>query len=263
MSRLYLFQIVSGPELNIFKSHYGLLVESILENLNPSNIMLSSAVRNINWNQHDSNGKKILVTLDNGKKISANCALVTCSLGFLKDNYKHFFSPTLPKRYSLTIETMGFGLINKIFLGYEEPWWEAHIKGFQFLWTEDKTDNKKSHENLLPSWTRDMTGFDILGGHNAVLLGWVGGKGAKVIENLSIEQIIKDSAELLRHFLKNPSLPEATKCLRTCWGTNDFIKGAYCYIDKKCDIYKISPATLSEPIWKTIKNGEKLEVIFL
>lgn len=237
------------------------MIESILENLDSNNIMLNSPVKNINWNQHNSDEKKSLITLANGNKLSADCVLVTCSLGFLKDNYNNFFSPKLPKRYSLTIESMGFGIINKIFLGFGEPWWEAHIKGFQFLWNKDKIDSKKSHNKSLALWTRDMTGFDVLGGHNAVLLGWVGGEGAKIIENLSNEQIIKDSAELLRYFLKNPNLPEATKCLRTSWGNNDFIRGAYSYIDKKCDIHKTSPATLLEPIWKTIKNGEKLEVI--
>jgi hypothetical protein len=35
------------------------------------------------------------------------------------------------------IEDMGYAAINKIFLGFEKPWWAPDIKGFQLMWSKD------------------------------------------------------------------------------------------------------------------------------
>ena len=141
-------------------------------------------------------------------------------------------------------------MINKIFLDFDEPWWENNVRGFQFLWKTDNCENNRSKDKL-PSWVYDLTGFDVVYGHKAVLLGWIGGKGARIIETISEHQIIQGCANLFRYFLKNDSVPEASKCMVSCWASNQFVRGGYSHISKNCDINGVSPATLSEPIWAT------------
>ncbi|XP_031787393.1 spermine oxidase [Nasonia vitripennis] len=256
------FKAVSGPEHNIFKSRYGSMVESIAGELIQENIRLNSPVKKIEWNEqvnsHDS--KTILVTLQNNKQILANCIIVTCSLGVLKETHNKLFSPILPVRLRGAIESMGFGMINKVFLDFDEPWWEPGTKGFQFLWrTETDNCTNNQDKNKLPLWTRDLTGFDVLPGHRSVLLGWIGRKGARIIESLSEQQIIRDCSDLFKYFLKRNEVPEARKCLRSRWSSNEFIRGGYSHITKKCDVIGVSPATLAEPIWGMVSSHQKDE----
>lgn len=256
-------QAVNGPEYNIFKTHYGALIESITGELSHDNIRLNSPVTKIEWNDETdvNNSNPITITLENNRIIKTKCAIITCSLGFLKENHHKMFNPMLPKRFITAIQSLGFGMINKVFLDFGEPWWEPNTKGFQFLWKVDtEMCNNNPAKNKLASWTKDLTGFDIMKDHKAVLLGWVGGKGACIIEKLSEQQIIQDCAELFRYFLKNDNVPEANKCLRSAWSGNQYVKGGYSHITKKSDIAGISPATLAEPIWGTMNAGDNKKV---
>lgn len=208
--------------------------------------------------------KPITVLLQNDKIIIADCVIVTCSLGVLKENLDNLFYPALPTHMTQTIQSMGFGMINKVFLEFTEPWWESDTKGFQFLWkvrnlSQNDSCNNKEKCNLA-TWTQDLTGFDVLKDHPALLLGWVGRKGAQLLETLSEKQIIQDCATVFRYFLKDEKVPEASRCLKTCWGDNQFVRGGYCHITKKCDIIGVSPATLAEPVWGKIVSDTQNEV---
>ena len=257
---------MGGSEHNIFKSHYGSIVQSIAEELTQDNLRLDSPVKKIEWSEqvNFNDSKPIVVTLQDNNKILTNCVIVTCSLGFLKENHNDLFIPTLPLKLTKAIESMGFGVINKVFLDFDEPWWDSKTKGFQFLWkAEYNLQNSNPIRCKLASWTQDFTGFDVLKDHRGVLLGWIGGKGAYIVETLSEKQIIEDCTDLFRYFLKNDNVPEAKKCLRSCWASNQFIKGGYSHITKKCDITGISPAVLAEPVWGTISFDGKNEVFIL
>ncbi|XP_014236124.1 spermine oxidase-like [Trichogramma pretiosum] len=252
------FKAVNGPEHNIFESHYSSIVDYLVGELNLDNLILNTPVTKVEWDDSIelSNNKPVTITLQNKRIISADCVIITCSLGFLKESQLTFFSPLLPKPHRTAIENLGFGLINKIYLDFDEPWWEPHIKGFQFLWKLSKNEENNPLRKKLAPWVYDLTGFDVVQNHKAVLLGWIGGKGAQIIETLSESQVIQDCKTLFRYFLKNDSLPEANKCVKSCWGSNRYFKGSYSHITKKCDITGVSPATLAEPIWgKRIKNN--------
>ncbi|XP_023248604.1 spermine oxidase-like isoform X2 [Copidosoma floridanum] len=258
------YKAVNGPEYGIFNTHYGSVVESIAGELTQENIRLECPVKRVEWDNKvtSENEKAVKITLKSGKTIMADCAIVTCSLGYLKENHYKLFSPPLPQCYTTAITSMGFGVINKVFLDFEEPWWEPKTKGFQFLWSGDKEEDSLRNytvKNKLPSWLRDLTGFDVVPTHRAVLLGWIGGKGAEIVETLNEEEIIKDCAQLLRYFVKDASIPEASRCLRTCWGSNEYVRGAYCHITKKCDDCGASPSVLAEPICRKIQCNDGIE----
>ncbi|XP_058797804.1 spermine oxidase-like isoform X2 [Phymastichus coffea] len=256
------FKSVNGPEYNIFNTHYGAIVESITRELSQDNIRLNCPVTKIEWNDKIdvNNPRPITITLENNKKINTKCAIITSSLGFLKENHDKLFIPMLPKQFVTAIQSLGFGLINKVFLEFSEPWWEPNTKGFQFLWNDntEKCNNNPARKKLA-GWAKDLTGFDVIKDQKSILLGWVGGKGACVIETLSEQQIIKDCAEIFRFFLKNENVPEASKCIKSTWFSNRYVKGGYSHISKKCDIAGISPATLAKPIWGTINSYNNIK----
>jgi hypothetical protein len=64
------------------------------------------------------------------------------------------------------------------------------------------------------SWTRDITGFDVIDGHEGVLLGWVGGKGAELVEEITEDEIGQQCTELLKKFTLNENIPLPCQVIR-------------------------------------------------
>lgn len=254
------FKFVGGPEHLSFKTGYSSLTKSIADGLNEQNLRLNSAVELIEW-QKTVNGDDfetpVTLSLSDKTKILSDCVIVTCSLGYLKENYRNMFSPPLPVNLTRGIESLGFGLINKIFLDFGVSWWKPDIKGFQFLWK--KSGPGVFCNKTLAAWTRDLTGFDVLPDHEGVLLGWVGGRGAHIVETLTEQQITTDCENLLRYYLKLNNMPSVKKCLRTQWNANKYVRGSYSHIPTTCDFNGVTPATLAEPVWGKIirKNSDQ------
>ena len=99
------------------------------------NILLNKVVDKIHWKD-----EKILVQCSDGSKYTANNVLCTFSLGVLKSNLKTMFLPKLPKPQEDAIMSIGFGIINKIFLHFDEKWWKEDWKGLQLLWKDKLSD---------------------------------------------------------------------------------------------------------------------------
>lgn len=221
------------------------------------NLHLNTSIDSIEWKKTINNNfdSPLVLNASNNTRILADCVIITCSLGYLKENYKRMFIPSLPSHFSEGIECLGFGLINKIFLDYGISWWKSNTKGFQLLWKEGIFCNKN-----LALWTRDLTGFDVVPNHEGVLLGWIGGRGACIIETLSEQQIAMDCENLLKYYLKFDKIPPIKKCFKTQWGTNKYIRGSYSHITTKCDKNNITPNRLSEPIWSKVIEKHSTKV---
>lgn len=257
-------KFVGGQEHSIFKAGYSSVIKAIADSLNQSNLRLNSPVEKVEWKEEITKGDKdlkpVVLILNDNRKIFADCAIITCSLGYLKENHEKIFHPLLPHHLRRGIESLGFGLINKIFLVFDEVWWKAGTKGFQFIWRKEIESNINQNEKLA-SWTKYLTGFDILQEEkNGVLLGWIGGRGAHIIEKLSEQQVAHDCLKLLKVFLKGKDIPFPRRCLRTRWYNNKFVRGAYSHITTECDRNDISPANLTEPVWgfSSADNGMKV-----
>ncbi|XP_035737162.1 uncharacterized protein LOC118448242 isoform X1 [Vespa mandarinia] len=256
------FKFVGGPEYLSFKTEYSSILKLIADNLDPNNLYLNSAVEVIEWQQNiniNESEKSIVLTLSDERQIFTKCVIITCSLGHLKENYQNMFVPPLPFNYTLGIECLGFGLINKIFLDFGHSWWKSETKGFQFIW--HKNNINVFSEKSLATWTKDLTGFDVLQNHQGVLLGWVGGQGASIIETLSEEEVANDCLNLFKYFLKVDNIPKVQRCIRTQWNANKYIRGSYSHISVNCDRKKITPGTLAEPIWGTITQQNCTKIV--
>ncbi|XP_076651138.1 spermine oxidase isoform X2 [Halictus rubicundus] len=249
------FKFVGGSENLLFRNGYHSLTKIMMNGINKENLRLNTAVDSIEWHwvvDKDLEAPVVLKLSDN-TRILSDCVIVTSSLGYLKDNYKTMFVPALPQSFSQVIENLGFGLINKVFLDFGEAWWNGDTKGFQFLWPEGKPEIMNGTTE--PSWIRDLTGFDILPDREGVLLGWVGGHGARIIETLSEQQVAADCENLLKQFLNLDSIPPVKKCLRTKWNSNTYARGSYSYIPTRCDDSGITPGALAEPIWSKVSGN--------
>lgn len=242
---------MGGPEHLLFESGYSSLINSIVSGMNRRNLRLNCEVTKI-----ERTGDQVIITTANDpKKIVAECAIVTCSLGFLKEHHERLFAPALPGPHRLAIECLGFGVINKVFLDFGEAWWDDKCKGFQLVWKRN-SQRQLFAAGKLASWTRCLTGFDVLHvkrerrKRGSMLLGWVGGKGAVQMEELSEFQVGRDCQKLLSHFLRK-DVPSVKKCIRTQWSRNRFVRGGYSNITVEADAQGVSTATLAQPIWSS------------
>ncbi|XP_039281827.1 uncharacterized protein LOC111063254 isoform X2 [Nilaparvata lugens] len=186
----------------------------------------------------------ISVICENNVQYRTSHVIVTSSLGYLKRNHESLFSPSLPKGLVKAIETMGFNVINKIFLIYKEPWWSKDEKGFQIMW-RGKQNCSLNHKEY---WMRSLTGFDVLSNFDNVLLGWVGGRGAVEMEALSEEEISLHCTSLLARLTRRSDLPKPAQVIRSQWHSNRFVCGGYSHTTSRCD-QTCGPESLQAPVF--------------
>jgi spermine oxidase len=72
------------------------------------------------------------------------------------------------------INTLKFGTTDKIFLEFEEDFWDE--TGIQFLWTGDELDSTKFDKK---NWVHYVLGFDVVQNQPKMLVGWMAGLPAK------------------------------------------------------------------------------------
>ncbi|CAO1424857.1 unnamed protein product [Diamesa serratosioi] len=218
-------------------------------------ISLNKFVDLICWKSEENQKRhEILIECQDGTHYSTKYLICTLPLGVLKDNHQTLFVPPLPQFQQDAIDAIGYGTINKIFLHFDEKWWDEDWQGLQLIWQDELNDS--SH------WTRYISGFDVVFPEpQNVLLGWIGGRGAIAMEQLSNEQIADECMTLIRKFTTNPSIPSPSKFQCSRWNSNKFIRGAYSFTCKNCDKLPDWEKTLSKPIVHNLPDGTRNAVL--
>lgn len=81
--------------------------------------------------------------------------------GFLKEHHQEFFQPPLPERKAQAIRHLGFGTNNKIFLEFEQPFWEPEQQLLEVVW-EDESPLEEPSADLEANWFKKLIGFVVL-----------------------------------------------------------------------------------------------------
>uniref|UniRef100_A0A493T9D8 Peroxisomal N(1)-acetyl-spermine/spermidine oxidase n=1 Tax=Anas platyrhynchos platyrhynchos TaxID=8840 RepID=A0A493T9D8_ANAPP len=159
-------------------------------------------------------------------------ALTAPSQGFLKEHHHDFFQPPLPTWKAEAIHRLGFGTNNKIFLEFEQPFWEPEQQLLEVVW-EDESPLAEPSTDLEASWFKKLIGFVVLQppeqlGH--VLCGFIAGKEAEYMETLSDAEVLRTMTSILRTLTGNPSLPAPRSILRSQWHSAPYTRGSYSYV---------------------------------
>ena len=94
----------------------------------------------------------------------------------MKQHQSGLFVPPLPEEKVKVIETLKMGAVNKIFLEFENPFWDLKNPGFMFLWSGDELEETVVEDE---DWVRHVIGFDAVLKQPNMLLGWISGQPAR------------------------------------------------------------------------------------
>lgn len=195
----------------------------------------------------------VVVELSNGGRHTADIVLVTVSLGVLKHSADALFDPQLPARKMNAVRNLGFGQVNKLFMYFSEPWWPSGLSGYSVLVTgEDLEEFKRKYPQYGAQghWVHGLSGFYI-DQHkpNVVLMDWIVGEPARVMEAYSDYQIMMGCKKWLDMFLgHNYSIPLPVGFTRSKWWSNPHFRGSYSYRSLDSDRADAWAAHLAEPI---------------
>jgi len=249
--------LCSGQEaVELGQGGYQPILDLILNGIPESCFHLNTRVKEIVWGE-DVEGEleecRSQVVTTSGEVFPADHVIVTCSLGYLKAHAQELFQPALPEGKMAAIRRLGFGTVNKIYLEFDEPFWDETCGGIQFAWLPEEKLSLKSLENLddqgnsLPlsntadrgtasEWYKGIHGFDVVARHTNLLCGWIAGVEAQLMEDLSDELVLSVCHELLCIFTGRDDIVRPSKIIRTSWHSNECTLGSYSYRHKGSNV---------------------------
>ncbi|CAF0888888.1 unnamed protein product [Brachionus calyciflorus] len=227
------FETLGGNLLCNTKYGYSNIVDYLASKLPKGSIKLNNVVEKIDWS-----GDEVVVSVyDNSeqkrKSYTGKVVLCTVSLGVLKRSHTQLFKPKLPQNKIQSIDRLGFGLINKIFVIFEKNF-KPDFLGLKIIWNDDlefELQRSKKKWNLDDSeFFKAFDNFEKLHNQKNILFCFTAGKDAEYIENLEDECILDVISELLERSFPYANLPKPIKIIRSRWNSNAYSRGSYSYI---------------------------------
>ncbi|XP_005089069.2 spermine oxidase [Aplysia californica] len=243
------YVVLPGDRYTIVDNGMSGLVATLAEQLPPGVVQLNTPVSRIDWtceetdNPRQSSGSKpIRVTCENGNTIEADHVIVTISIGCLKATHKTLFQPLLPAPVQEAVEHTGFGLIGKIFLQFEEPFWEDHrestqdnfFESYEFLWLDShlptiQSDRSKRKTKSGHPWWYGIHSMETMYMHPRVLEIFLNREQVELSDDLPDEEVMAVCTDVMRAFIKDIPIPDPVAIHRTNWFDNPYTRGTYSY----------------------------------
>jgi spermine oxidase len=113
--------------LNHLKNGYGELVDYLSSIVPTNQVLLNEAVKKIDWHEENDYVTVSTVNQETEKEsvyYGRQC-ICTMSLGCLKEMHEEIFVPSLPEPKINAIENLGFGILNKVFLVFDDYQFEV------------------------------------------------------------------------------------------------------------------------------------------
>lgn len=114
----------------------------------------------------------------------ADHLLCTVSLGVLKKFHLTLFEPCLPLPKINSIEGMGFGTVDKIFVEFTKTFWTDDWLGVSILWQPEQLKEMRS-DPVNGDWLEHIMGFYPVSFQPNILLGWISGAVTEKMEQVS------------------------------------------------------------------------------
>jgi len=183
---------------------YGLVPELLARGLD---VRLSSAVTAV---RSSADGVAVQTAAE---MLEADAVIVTVPLGVLQAG-AIVFEPTLPTPTQLAISGLRMGVLNKLFLRFDEVFWDDAVDWIGIVppagldpWVDWVTIGRADDE--------------------PVILGFAAGDLGRQVDALTDEQVVASALATLRSAY--PGAPEPLEALVTRWGADPYARGSYSF----------------------------------
>lgn len=194
-----------GGDEVVFPAGYDRLAHILAQNLD---VRLEHRVTAIDYREPEC-----LVKTDRGS-YRASRVLLTVPLGVLKQG-RIAFQPALPKDKQAAIDALEMGVLNKVYLRFDKPFWDMAAINLGYI-SERKAD--------FSYWLnlQAMSG-------QAVLLAFTAGDFARQMESMSDDEIVSSAMRVLRT-IHGENIPSPTHSLVSRWAQDPFSYGSYSFM---------------------------------
>ena len=250
----------SGDDIPL-KNGFGSLIEFLAESFKEDEVLLNSTVDTIVWDDREDGDKEIRVILKNGLVIIADYLLVTVSAGCLKARQPKF-QPQLPTKKQKAIDSVGYGVVNKIFVQLDASQRKTLVDavgdgtvGVYFLWSADV-----DVDNLTESWVRGLDGLQFV--RRDLILLWLHGPEARYVEGLE-DDVVADALDRVFSRILGTDVGafrHPKKLIRTGWNANQFTRGSYSFPAKGAPIGDFD--AIAEPIMLKYNGTTAPKIMF-
>lgn len=240
------YQQFLGGHLTIPKGYYS-FIKSLREDIDIKanedkmkdkfQLFTQTVVTNIEWPGvgEESSATEtfpIKISTADGRTFKARHVIVTLPLGYLKQHADQLFRPKLPAEKRQSIERMGFGIVDKIFLEYSRSDTIAKLfkkdglttNEMMLLWDLEQRDAATGRR----PWYHKVYSIYYISDHCVQL--WATGNEALELEGLDENTINTQITEQFRKFFDDPNFPRADNVIVTRWGREEYTLGSYSFI---------------------------------
>lgn len=194
----------------------------------PLDVRTNKPVKMIKHSAAGNQGKTSVICED-GETFEADRVVFAAPLGVLKAQSIEF-DPPLPQWKRDAIRRMGFGLLNKVVLVFERPFWDVDRDMFGLLRAPrngqgfEQKDYKEGRGQFYLFWNCiETSGLP-------VLIALMAGDAAHEAETLADEVIVAQCVNQLRNVFGSANVPPPLESIVTRWGSDRFARGTYSFV---------------------------------
>lgn len=208
---------------------YQQVPRGILQYPTPLDLRTLKSARRIMYDPNGRRGGTSRILCDDGQLFEADRIILTTSLGVLKEE-SLLFDPPLPQWKLEPINRLGFGVLNKIVLVYNQPFWNVDQDMFGLLRDSDvaesldQEDYEKNRGKFYLFWNCIKTSG------RPVLIALMAGEAAVQAESASDAELVTGVTKELRGMFKDSQVPLPSETIVTRWGKDQFARGTYSYV---------------------------------
>lgn len=175
-----------------------------------------------------SKNRKTTVHTENGP-IHADHVVYTGSLGTLKHRSVEF-APALPPWKTGAVDRLGFGVLNKVVLVFDQPFWDIHRDMFGLL-RDAEVPGSMSQAHYAKNRGRFYLFWNCIKTSGIpVLIALMAGDAAHQAEAMADQEIVAEVLSELRNIFKLKTVPDPLETIVTRWKADKFTRGTYSYV---------------------------------
>jgi lysine-specific histone demethylase 1 len=197
----------------------------------PLDVRRQAAVTRIEYASGQGVGSAT-VTTDDGTTYEADCVVSTIPLGVMKAGAVEY-DPPLPLDKTGAVERLGFGILNKVVLVYEKPFWPVDEDGsqediFGVLRMPPRPDSVEQ-DDYTAQRGRFFQWFNLTKPCGLpCLLALMAGDAGFATERTSNADLVQEATDVLRSVFGGPDkVPFPVEAIVTRWGSDPFARGSY------------------------------------